>query len=295
MPRTLAVVEFLSEGPAVSWRTLGIVAGLQVAVAVLVNQVVFELPWLPTITRVSGGWIQPTLLAAAAVLFIVVGVGIRRVGKLRMVDVYWRRQSLVPALVVCAAAWAAAQLLVAAVELVRGHPLQLHPSWAHSGVGVIGGALVAQVVGNALVEETVFRGFFFPQLTRLLRPALRSNAAGVTAALIGSQLFFALYHIPNQILADMSVGKMGVEAAQLLLAGTVFALLFLVTRNIWVVVGLHALGNRPTGLFDTSDTTLRAALLLVVVVLVALWRPASRTLSGDLRSAVPEGNPPDGR
>lgn len=281
MPRRQPPIEFLSAGPTVSWRTIGIVAALQVVVAVLVNQVLFALPVVRTVARVSGGWVQPTLVAAVVVLVCVVGVGIAWLGRLRMADVYWRTDLLLPALAASAAVWAAAQLLVAAAEILRGHPLDWHPSWARAGVGVVGGALLAQVAGNALVEETVFRGFLLPQLTRRLRHVARGSVATLALALLGSQLFFALYHLPNRLFARMPLGEIGADAALLLLMGTVFALLFLLTRNLWLVVGLHALGNRPTALFAASDTTVRAALLISALALLAAWRLAARGVRDD--------------
>jgi len=89
------------------------------------------------------------------------------------------------------------------------------------------GMLYAVVVGAGLGEETVFRGYLFERLGRLLGPGV---CAKTSIVLLTSGLF-GLAHYHDQGLA-------GVEQATVV--GLVFGAIFAVTGRIWTLIFAHA-------------------------------------------------------
>jgi len=88
-------------------------------------------------------------------------------------------------------------------------------------------AIVMPLFGAGFGEETVFRGFFFERLGKLLgtRPAALAATVVLTSGL------FALAHYWDQ-------GLPGVQQAAL--AGFVFGTIFAVTGQIWLQMVAHA-------------------------------------------------------
>lgn len=79
----------------------------------------------------------------------------------------------------------------------------------------------------ALIEEILFRGV-------LLRVAERSLGTWIALAL--SSVIFALAHLPND-------GITAIAVANTALAGLLFGAAFLITRRLWLVVGMHFAWN----------------------------------------------------
>jgi CAAX protease family protein len=88
------------------------------------------------------------------------------------------------------------------------------------------GMLFAVIVGAGFGEETVFRGFLFARLHRLLGRGLAATAAIV---LLTSALFSAA-HYPGQGLAGME---------QAAVTGLVIGSIFAVTGRIWMLMVMH--------------------------------------------------------
>lgn len=89
------------------------------------------------------------------------------------------------------------------------------------------GILYAVIVGAGFGEETLFRGFFFERLGKLLGP----GRAALAATIAITTTLFALAHHHDQ-------GWPGVEQAAM--AGLVFAVMFASTRQLWLPMVTHA-------------------------------------------------------
>ncbi|HSD15744.1 MAG TPA: type II CAAX endopeptidase family protein [Thermomonas sp.] len=92
--------------------------------------------------------------------------------------------------------------------------------------------VAALIVIAAILEELVYRGLLFRVLER---------STGTGIALVVQALVFAVGHLEN--LPDADIG----DAARLLvsvsLLGVLWAALFVLTRNLWVVAAHHAAWN----------------------------------------------------
>ncbi len=76
-------------------------------------------------------------------------------------------------------------------------------------------------------EETVFRGFMFERLGKLLGPSLPAKIATV---LVSSALFASVHFVEQ--------GVAGVEQATI--TGLTFGTIFAITRQIWIPMVAHA-------------------------------------------------------
>jgi membrane protease YdiL (CAAX protease family) len=232
---------------------------------------------LDAVKRTTGGLVQGPLIAGPLV-FVVVGAVIFGVGRLRCSDVGWRLPDIGLALLVTLVFWVAMQAGLVLWVVGSGGQLQWNEVWNEPGApGWLFGQLIAQLLGNALLEEMVFRGYFLPQFYLKALARFRP-AAALLLALLVSQIFFALSHIPNRLFVNVYLVHVWLgDQLGLLLLGLTFSVLYLVTRNLFVCVGLHSLYNQPVRLpavpFSPGVKTVWYALVLILLV---VWLVAGR-------------------
>lgn len=237
---------------------------------------VFALGWLAPIQRATGGLLDETLIANLILFAVVVGGIVFGLGRLRPRDVGLRRERLIPAALAVALIWLWMQLAIGVWSLVSGQGLAIDPAWARFGALVVLGNALGQFCGNALYEEVVWRGVTLPQFYRRFaagaqKPLARGLSVGaLIAALAVSQGLFALRHIPVRLWQGFSLGDLPAEIAALFVLGALFVALYLRTRNLFLVIGVHALYNAPTALLAHGGGVALPALGLAALVLL-LW------------------------
>jgi len=64
----------------------------------------------------------------------------------------------------------------------------------------------------------------------------------------------------------------------LILGGLIFVVIYMVTKNIFVAVGLHAIANDPAPLIQTSNGVVAIAWLVSVVLLLFLWNRGNKLI-----------------
>jgi hypothetical protein len=255
------------------------------------NLVLFRLHLLTPLAVATSGLVQPTLPASLLALALAGGLGILLAARLRPADVGWRRRTLGPALAFTVAAWVGMQLLLIVATLVVGGRLGLASIWSHPGPSATAGNLVAQLFGNALAEETVFRGFLLPQLVRKAEHRWGPGRRALVAGVVVSQALFALVHVPSRLLQGFGPGALALNLVVLFVIGVLFAAVYLVTDNLFIVVGLHALIDAPTPLVNAPHGIASALVLLLLLVLPFAWRPVARriTVAGAAAGRRPPG------
>jgi len=213
--------------------------------------------------------VQPTLVYNLLV-FVVIVLGILiGLGKLRLAELGLFRANLRRGVLVTLAVWGTVQVLALGSAWLGDAPLRWNPAEQGNGVPFLIGALVAQLFGNALIEEICFRGFLLTQFLIKLRARYRlSPAQGVVLAVVFSQLFFALIHVPIRLHQGMSAVSVLASLPETFLFGAFFAALYLRTRNLFVVVGVHALVDEPTSL---TMSPIDPVALVLGVALLLLW------------------------
>jgi membrane protease YdiL (CAAX protease family) len=160
-------------------------------------------------------WLWPQLLAAAACVAGYVAY-VRKVEQREVAEL--SRPGAVRELGAGVFGGAGLFSVIVAMLAATGH----YTIVAYHGQGVVAGPFVETVLA-ALFEEILFRGVLF---------RITERSLGTWAAVAISSVLFALAHLPNEGITALAVGATVV-------AGVFFAAAYLVTRRLWLAVGLH--------------------------------------------------------
>ncbi len=192
------------------------------------------------------GLISPQLIyplfATAAVLPLLF-----LAGGLRPLDIGWRIGDICPGGLISVVFWIEMQIATAIVLLLAGHRLVWNNAWNGHTTPMVSGVL-SQMFGNAFIEESLFRGFLMPQL--YLRFTRRWNpAAAWCLAITASQFVFVISHIPRLAILDgMDATTLARELSWVFRFGIALCLAYLITKNLFFCVYLHAVWNSPLSL-----------------------------------------------
>ncbi|GGA68921.1 hypothetical protein GCM10011521_03950 [Arenimonas soli] len=272
-PRTALI----SPAPAFAW-----LAAWTVLAMLWFVSPAFPMQPLADLQAATGGWLSITLLASGSIGLVQLAI-LRWPGHQSLAALGWRARDLPPALLLTALLWLLVQGGTLLGAQLADAPLVAHGAWA-KGLGFALGPLLAQLLGTALMEETVFRGYLWPQL----KARLGGGRRGALVAALLSQALFGLMHVPILAYRGAAPSEIAMAVLGLFLIGLVFVLLYAATRNLFVVVGVHALGNAPTLLFEPQGPGPTMWLLMgslaVAAVAVVLHRKAKTRLSAGLLS-----------
>lgn len=251
---------------------------LHFALLLIANLAVFPSGVLQPARQATGGWVNETWLVNLFLLCLEAVICLRWLAGVPFGDIGLGRKKLAPALAGTFLFWLALNGLSAAIGLVSGNGVTWNRD-LFSRPGVELGALIGQLLGNALLEEVVFRGFLFVQVVLLLeRVAGRKRRFAL--AIAASQGVFALFHLPNRLYQGYAGWEYAADFLGLLLLGACFALIFLWTDNLLLAAGVHALLNAPTLLVDAGHagvTGLAGLVLLMISLAFMRWRKTAQT------------------
>jgi len=233
--------------------------------------ILFVSPWFPmqalgALQQATGGWIAITLLASATFGGIGVWIALRHGGQ-DFASLGWRVRDLAPALVVLVGAWLLLQII--AISAHGGPPVPT-TAVADGRWGRVFGPVLAQLGGTALMEETLYRAFLWPQL-RLRFAAVMPPRRATILALFASQAIFALMHIPIRVYQGAVFADLGGMLLMLFASGIVLALVYAATRNLLIAVAIHALSNAPTLVVEPAGPSPGTLMLGVCVFVCVAW------------------------
>jgi hypothetical protein len=254
-----------------SWGLIALFVVVDYVLATLIN-LLFTSGVLQPIVRATAGLINRTLIGNWIALLVVVLIGMIWLGRLKGADLGLVWPKLRSAALFTVGLW----LLVQIVELVLGlaakGAVTLNTDWSQLGLTAIVGILIGHIFGNALYEDITYRGFLLPQVSLQLSkrwPPERSQH--FIAALLISQLLFALRHIPGDILGGLTFGDTAVHLLMVLAIGILYALLYARTNNLFLVIGVHVLTDAPTPLFSTAFVAPWVLVLVFSFIAFLLW------------------------
>lgn len=226
---------------------------------------------LNSLLQVTGGLVQATLVANLLYL-VCFGAVIFGVGRLNPSDVGLRLRAIGPAILVTLGFWGAMHLGLGLLLKLSGRQLQWNTALLDMGLLWLIGQLIAQTLGNGLIEEIIYRGFFLSQLLIRAAARFRPGIALMLAVFLAS-VTFALVHIPNRLLFyESTMNEVVRDQMQLVVCGITLSCLYLITGNLFICVGLHALKNQPALLIELPGSRAAGFMWYVLVILLAgIW------------------------
>ncbi|MFP4974963.1 lysostaphin resistance A-like protein [Paenibacillus sp. CN-4] len=187
------------------------------------------------------------IMTASVVLSVLAGLLLLRRSGLSAKEAGFRRPASSSARYV----WFCVPLL-----LIEAIPLAVYsPEFARPGAEYAALALFTVVVG--FNEELYFRGLSFSALLGKSRKQ----------AVIGSSLIFGVLHGANALSGTNPAGVL-LQIAFAFLAGLMLALIFSITRSLWIGIVWHIVHNFIS--FSTEDAFNRTALVVVTAQLLIL-------------------------
>jgi uncharacterized protein len=250
----------------------------------IVNLLLFANGVFYPLAASTGGLLTGTLIVGLVMIALLICGVCLRFGKLRPYDIGWIPAHLRTGIIFTLALWAAAQVVHLSAGWMARSDVALAPAIHMQGFGALLGVLVGQLFGNALFEELAYRGFLFPQLYLRIHGSGERPWLRFVITLLISQALFALVHIPNRLYMGMTLAEIAPDLAMLIGWGVLFTLVYLRTDNLFIVTGIHALGNAPTTLFSSipalqgasSSLLIYALAVLAIFVLPSLLRAFER-------------------
>lgn len=258
-----------------NWGVIGLVVFVDAAllvVAMLVILPIFQESF--PIERFTNGLIKATLIFSLVRFFLVISGMAIWVGGLTWSDLGLCKKKFSRGTIVVFCLWILMQLIGMLLHLFTSGKGGLSPIWTLERIPLIAGELIAQFLGNAFAEEIIFRGFLLTQVILLLKRKISNRSRLLTASILISQLIFALTHIPQRIATGYTLPSLVVNLFLLWVIGSLFAVLYLRTENIFIVIGLHALANVPVSILAIpSQATGELLIYLLTLGLIFTWRP----------------------
>lgn len=248
-----------------SWRIMVLFMVLDCVAIACINLVVFPSNILEIFPRMTSGLINETLVVNLVMIAGLVYLLMIRCGKLTWADLGIKKGRLLAGFAATVVLWLATEMINAAVSLLFSGSINWSSIWETYGFSVVIGSFIAQVFGNALFEELAFRGFLMSQIGKKI-PAGRWRT--VIAVLV-SQALFGLIHIPNRLYMGVEPDQMPLSIIMPAVLGIFFCVIYLVTDNLFLAVGVHALINIPANVTAGLDPSL--ANILVILVILAIW------------------------
>lgn len=87
-----------------------------------------------------------------------------------------------------------------------------------------------------LAEESTFRGV----ISNVLFESFKGSASGIRLSVLLSGIFFGLFHVLNSLGGQINFSSVMVQVLSTSAMGMLFAAIYYRTRNLWVVITLHA-------------------------------------------------------
>ncbi|MFW9849262.1 MAG: lysostaphin resistance A-like protein [Candidatus Thorarchaeota archaeon] len=243
-------------------------------VIVLVYLTIYLSGTIQAIELMSMGLIHRTLILNSILLLGAIYCVLILYGKLQSKDFGLIGRKLPLAVIVGLITWILVQIIEALLSYIDTGIVEIDPIWNSEGLAQIG-LLIGMVFGTALYEETGFRGFLLVQFRMKMEHVMENRYLQIIVALLVSQLFFSLLHLPWMVLNQGWTITVATDLVfSVFLNGIIYGLLYLRTENLFFVMIVHGLGNAQTSL--VSPLIQPSNLLLLLAIIWAIIWPRLR-------------------
>jgi membrane protease YdiL (CAAX protease family) len=227
-----------------------------------------DLEWLRNLETASRGVVTQSLVLTIAAILLLTGI-ILLAGRIRIDDVGLNRDYLGRGIGVVAMIWGASQVIGVLPRVVANRPVLLDHDFEYGSRWDLAGQFL-NALGIATLEELAFRGFLLVQLYLLFNRGSRDEEAGAGWAAIVTVIIANLAALPR-VLPYPSLELAATDQGVLLLGGLLLSWLYLRTRNLFFVIGVHALLLAPSPVVAGPRGGGGWYQPLVVAVLASLW------------------------
>lgn len=253
------------------WKQLLVIFGLNILLLLAIIFVFYQVNLFKPINEFSLGLINETLIATLILLIIVVWLGINVYGNQEWKNIGVNITDFKIGYIVTFLIWIVVNLLEFLIGLLINGTIILNPLWKKYGFTVMLGSFIAQIFGVAIQEELLFRRYLFPQLTKKMSNKWPNNPTlAIFLGIILANTMFSLMHLPIRIYSGNDFLSILWNLFILLGLGVFFTLVYLLTENIWIAIGVHALGNAPTLIF-TPVISAKILLYLMILIICLIW------------------------
>lgn len=228
--------------------------------SIFLNFVVFKLEFLKSFETMVAGIINRTLIANLFSIIIFVFIILMKFGRLSFFDLGIKKDKVFSAIIGVIILWVIINLVNIVIGIFKDGSLSINYIFTNYKGTVIFGEFIAQLLGNCLLEEIVFRGFLLVQIYKKFK---NSKFKLFTSILI-SQMIFALIHIPNRIMQGMDFTTILQSVILVFFIGVLFSIIYIATDNIFLAVGVHLLWNLPLIIVEQFS----GAIIMVVLTLL---------------------------
>ncbi len=235
---------------------------------------VIPFEWLIPISTATLGIINGTLIINIGLFLIIIVVYLSVLGKEKISNLGLKLRKLPVGILSLYGLYLLLNIFLLILNVIFQNPTIWWPYWVDSGNGLTYdvGNLLAQIFGNALFEETLFRGFIWIQISKKMKNFLEKKQVQkniktwslIVGALI-SNILFSLLHIPVRLLTDITGWELVGSLALLFAIGMLFTSVYFITENLFVTIGIHVLNNISFALFYPIYPTF----LLVIYITIA--------------------------
>ena len=260
------------ELPDTHWGVVALVLAWTITLMIFANSYYVPSGGYRFLFDATGGLLSVTLqvgLPATIVVLSIIGL----VGRFKLAPFGYRKSALVRGGKVALTMWLLLNLWAAYKSFSETGSIGRSELW-HNRPGEALGVLAGQFLGNALFEETVFRGFLLTQFYAAIRKTSGHGDSSTTlkAVLIVGGLFM-IEHVPNRIMKGDQGSELLGELFGIYLAGLLWSWMYVRTGNLFFTVAAHALHNYPTLVMDMpgGDRSAKMTASLLAILITWMW------------------------
>lgn len=227
----------------------------------------FKIKYFEKIAEGTNYIIQPTFIANFLAIIIFSFI-IFYLGKLKLNDFFINRNKIKQGLKWTLLIWFIVQLFSLGFSYFSENKIVFTDK-----LNILTGSFIGQFFGNAFLEEGLYRGLILIQFYLILRLKFNEKKS-IIFAIITSQLLFSLIHIPNRLLINQ-VDNLLANLIKLFIVGVIFSLIYLKTKNLIFLIGVHSLINMPF-IINETNFPIPLIVLLVTVIISIFWNKLNK-------------------